>query len=160
LKVSSLNELKKVLQSLPEEELVILCTALAKYKKDNKEYLDYLLYSARSKPDFVQKVKSEMDTSFSFIDTRANLYYIKKSLRKILRQVNKYCKYLNDKASALELHIHFCRKLRDSGIPFRKNQLIVNLYDQQIKKINFLLSALHEDLQADYASEMDEIMMQ
>jgi hypothetical protein len=159
LKVSSLSELKRELQSLSEEELVILCTALAKYKKDNKEYLDYLLYSARDKPHFVNEVKREMDEYFSLIDTGANLYYIKKNLRKLLRLVNKYCKYLNDKASALELHISFCKKLKESGIPFHKNQMIVNLYEQEIKKINVLLSALHEDLQADYAQEINEISM-
>jgi membrane-anchored protein YejM (alkaline phosphatase superfamily) len=157
LKISSLSELKKELQQLPAEELVDLCTALAKYKKDNKEYLDYLLYSARSKPDFIKEVKVEIDFHYSAIDKQANLYFIKKNLRKILRLLNKYCKYLGDKTSMVELHIYFCRKLKDSGIPFRKSQMIVNLYEQELKKIDTLVRSLHEDLRADYGLEIEEI---
>lgn len=157
MKVSSLSELKKELQQLPAEELVDLCSALAKYKKDNKEYLDYLLYSARSKPVFITDVKAEIDFHYSAIDRQANLYFIKKNLRKILRLLNKYCKYLGDKTSALELHIYYCRKLKDSGIPFHKSQLIVNLYEQELKKINTLVASIHEDLRADYTLEIEEI---
>jgi len=157
LKISSLSELKKELQQLPAEDLVDLCVALAKYKKDNKEYLDYLLYSAHSKPDFIKEVKSEIGLYFSDIDRQANLYFIKKNLRKILRVLNKYCKYLGDKPSALELHLYYCKMLKDSGIPFRKSQMIVNLYEQELKKINTLLSGIHEDLRADYTGEIEAL---
>jgi len=157
LKISSLSELKKELATLPTDELVKHCLALAKYKKDNKEYLDYLLYSSFSKPEFIQQVKSEIHQGFENIDKQANLYFIKKNLRKILRQVNKYCKYLGDKVSSLELHIYFCSQLKNSGIPFQKSQMIVNLYLQELKKINFLHSQIHEDLQADFSREIEEI---
>lgn len=159
MKISSLSELKKELQLLPEKNLVQLCTALAKYKKDNKEYLDYLLFAAHNKVDFVGEVKSEMENSFLLLDKDANLYYIKKSLRKILRAVNKYCKYLGDKALATELHIYFCNRLKQSGIPFQKSQLIVNMYQQELKKINILISALHEDLKADYTNDLEKLYL-
>lgn len=158
MKTSSVSELKKELQQLPVEDLVGLCTALAKYKKDNKEYLDYLLYSAHSKPSFVREVKAEMEVHFSSINKEANLYYIKKTLRKILRLLNKYCKYLSDKASALELHMYYCNLLKHSGIPFRKSQLILNLYEQELKKIRSLLDGIHEDLKADYTEEIEKLM--
>lgn len=157
MKISSLSELKKELQLLPEKDLVQLCTALAKYKKDNKEYLDYLLFAAHNKLDFVVEVKAEIDSLYNGIDKAANLYYTKKSLRKILRLVNKYCKYVSDKAIATDLHIYFCNKLKQSGVPFRKSQLIVNLYEQELKKINALIMSLHEDLQADYLVDLEQL---
>ena len=122
MKVSSISELKKELQLLSAKELSELCVYIAKYKKDNKEYLDYLLFSAHDKEAFIKEVKEEIDLYFSSIDDRANLYYIKKSLRKILRLVNKYCKYVGDKALNAELHIYFCKKLKNSSIPFSKSQ--------------------------------------
>ena len=157
MKISSLSELKKELQLLPEKDLVQLCTALAKYKKDNKEYLDYLLFAAHNKSGFVVEIKTEIDSLYESIDKTANLYYTKKSLRKILRLVNKYCKYIGDKALAADLHIYFCNKLKQSGVPFKKSQLIVNLYEQELKKINVLVASLHEDLRADYLSDIEQL---
>lgn len=158
MKSASINELKKELNELPQKHLVELCLSLAKYKKDNKEYLDYLFFEAHDKPNFALSIKKEIDEHFEELKTQSNLYYTKKSLRKILRLLTKYCKYLNDKAIAAELHIYFCSKLKNSGIPYHKSQLIVNMYEQQLKKIKTLISALHEDLQQDYLNDLDEII--
>ncbi len=159
MKVTGLSELKKELNQLPTEELVSLCTALAKYKKDNKEYLDYLLYYAKSKPLFIEEVKTEIDHQFSEIDSASNLYYVKKSLRKILRLLNKFCKFLGDKPLVLEVHIYYCKKLLDSGIPFKKSQMILNLYNRELKKIHQLVASLHEDLRADYARDIEDLKL-
>ncbi len=158
MKTATVSELKKELNDLPARKLVELCLTLAKYKKDNKELLDYLLFEAHNKPNFIQEVKKEIDEHFDELKFQSNLYYVKKSLRKLLRIINKYCKYVADKALAAELHIHFCSKLKDSRIPYKKSQLLVNLYEQELKKINTLISALHEDLQQDYLNDLERIM--
>ena len=158
MKVSSISELKKELHELPQKQLVELCLSLAKYKKDNKEFLDYLLFQAHDKTSFISAVKLEIDEHFEELKTQANLYYVKKSLRKLLRILTKYCKYISDKAAAAELHIYFCSKLKQSGIPYHKSQLLVNMFEQQLKKINTLISSLHEDLQQDYLNDLEKII--
>ena len=158
VKVSSISEVKKELLDLEPRQLVDLCLNLAKYKKDNKEYLGYLLFESHDKNSFVSEIKSEIDNQFSEIDIRNNLYYIKKSLRKILRQIVKYCRYLDDKALMAELHIYFCNKLKNSGIPIKKSQLIVNMYEQELKKINAFIKTLHTDLQGDYEREVQALI--
>ncbi len=157
MKTISLSELKKELQLLPQKELVELCIALAKYKKDNKEYLGYLLFESHDKTVFVNEIKAEVDAHFLALKGQSNLYLTKKSLRKILRIINKYCKYVADKAIAADLHIYFCDKLKNSGIQFRKSQLLINMYHQQLKKINVLISTLHEDLRNDYGRDLERI---
>jgi hypothetical protein len=67
MKASSISELKKELNELPAKQLVELCLHLAKYKKDNKEFLDYLLFQAHDKPSFVSAVKTEIDEHFDRI---------------------------------------------------------------------------------------------
>ncbi len=67
------------LQELEPRQLVDLCLSLAKYKKDNKEYLGYLLFESHDKNAFVNEIKSEIDFNFSEIDVTNNLYYIKKT---------------------------------------------------------------------------------
>lgn len=158
MKAASLSELKKELNELPQKQLVELCVTIAKYKKDNKEFLDYLLFQAHDKPTFVLEVKKEIDEHFDELKSQSNLYYVKKSLRKLLRIINKYCKYIADKALAAELHIYFCEKLKQSRIPYKKSQLLVNMYEQELKKINTLISSLHEDLQQDYLNELEKII--
>jgi len=158
MKAASLSEIKKELIELPPKQLAELCLALAKYKKDNKEFLDYLLFESHDNAAFVKEIKSEIDAYFSELRGQPNLYYVKKSLRKLLRIITKYCKYIGDKAISAELHIYFCLKLKESSIPFRKSQLLVNMYEQQLKKINTLIATLHEDIQGDFASDCEKIM--
>lgn len=158
MKSATISEIKKELNELPQKQLVELCLSLSKYKKDNKEFLDYLLFEAHDKSNFALSVKKEIDELFIELKTQNNLYYTKKSLRKILRLITKYCKYIGDKAIAAELHIYFCSKLKNSGIPYHKSQLIVNMYEQQIKKITSLINSLHEDLQQDYMNDLEKIM--
>ena len=156
--VSSLQEVKQELQELSPKELLELCISLAKYKKDNKEYLGYLLFQAHDREGFIVKVKAEIDEHFVEMQIQKNLYYIKKSLRKLLRIINKYCKYLGDKASTAELHLYFCLKIRQGNIPIHKSARLTNLFKAQEKKIRSLISTLHEDLQADFLKELEAVL--
>jgi len=154
---ASLGEIKKELQQLDKDRLLELCLALAKYKKDNKEYLGYLLFEAHDKQGFTENVKGIIDENMTELQKQPNLYYVKKGLRRVLRIINKYCKYVADKAQEADIHIYFCTKLKESGIPFHKEKRIVNLYQAELKKINNLVNSLHEDLQEDYRASIERI---
>ncbi len=157
MKVSSVSELKKELNQLPQKQLIELCLNLIKYKKENKEFLDYLLFQAHDKQSFIAAVKVIIDDYFEELKQQPNLYYVKKNLRKLLRIITKYCKYIGDKAANAELHIYFCVKIKASKIPITKSQLLVNMYEQQLKKISSFIAALHPDLQQDYLIELETI---
>jgi hypothetical protein len=159
LRSPSLNDVRKELQELPPKRLAELCVTLARYKKDNKEYLSYLLFDSHDKSRFVAEVKQQVNELFAELKGQSNLYYLKKSLRKILRIINRYCKYIADKGLAAELHIYFCQQIREEGIPFKKSQLLLNMYEQELKKINTLISSLHEDLQSDYRYDLEKISL-
>lgn len=156
MQAASINEIKKELSSLESKQLMELCMNLAKYKKDNKELLGYLLFESHDKEAFVEKVKSEIDTQFEEL-SHTNLYLTKKSLRKIVKGVNKYIKYIGNKQAEVELLVYFCKQIKNAGIPIHKYPILVNLYNQQLKKINNAIATLHEDLQFDYAKELEEI---
>ena len=64
---------------------------------------------------------------------------------------------MGSKLAEVELLIYFCTKLNDSGIPFEKNQVILNMYNTQIKKVQVLLKSLHEDLQYDFLKELKRL---
>lgn len=149
MKPASLSEIKRELGTVGEDKLIELSLRLAKYKTENKELLTYLLYEAADEPAFVTGVKREITEAFQAIPN-TNLYYFKKSVRKILRMVSKHAKYSGIPKTELELRLHFCSALRQSGVAFEKSPVILNLFRQQVNKIDGLIAALPEDLQLDF----------
>jgi hypothetical protein len=153
---SALNEVKKELLNLDQPQLVDLCVRLAKYKKENKELLGYLLFESHDEDEFIQKVKLEVDEQFNEIN-KNNLYWVKKSLRKILKNVSKYIRYSGIKQTEIELIIYYCFKIKESKIPIHSSAVLTNLYYQQIKKVRKILETLHEDLRYDYELELEKL---
>jgi hypothetical protein len=138
---------------MPAPEITELCLRLAKFKKENKELLTYLIFEAHDEQGFIQSIKKEVDEQFAEIN-KSNLYFVKKTLRKILRNINKHIRYTGSSQVAIELLIYFCKSIQESGIPIQKNPVIANLYKGQVQKINKTLLSLHEDLQYDYTREI------
>jgi hypothetical protein len=138
---------------MPAAEITDLCLRLAKFKKENKELLTYLIFEAHDEQRFIQSVKKEVDEQFAEIN-KSNLYFVKKTLRKILRNINKHIRYTGSSQVTIELLIYFCKSIQESGIPIPKNPIIANLYKGQVQKINKTLLSLHEDLQYDYTREI------
>ena len=154
--IASVNEIKKELNTLETEVLVGLCMRLVKYKKENKELLNYLLFEAHNEQAYIASVKEMIDELFNDVPA-PNLYLTKKVLRKILRFVNKQIKYSSIVQTELELRIYFCTKTIEAKIPLTQGTVIFNLYQQQLKKINTCLTKLPEDLFADYQREVERI---
>lgn len=154
MKASSISEIKKELQTLDPKNLRELCMRLAKYKKENKELLTYLLYEADNEQSYIAAIKEDVDELFNELPSRSNLYYVKKGLRKILRLLNRQIKYSGIKQTELELRIYFCSKIIDAKIPLREGTVLYNLYQQQLKKIYAIVVKLPEDLQLDYQHEI------
>ncbi len=156
MQTSTLAQLKKEVQTLPYPQLVELCVRLAKYKKENKELLHYLLFEAGDEQQFVKQVKQEIVEQFKEVNT-SHVYYAKKTIRKILRNVNKQAKYSGLPQTNIELLIYFLQHLRKLDMLLYQSNQLMNLYDAQLKKINKELSKLHEDLQYDYLKEMETL---
>jgi hypothetical protein len=152
---SSINEIKKELNTLDSDTLLALCMRLAKYKKENKELITYLLFEAQYEQLYVENIKEEITELFKTLP--GNTYHIKKSLRKILRIANKQIKYSGIKETELEVRIFFCSKMKDAHIPRQHGSVLFNLYQQQLKKINIILGKLPEDIQGDYRREIEYI---
>lgn len=153
MKTASLKEIKTELARVHPARLVEICLKMVKYKKENKELLTYLLFDSFDEKAYIQAVKSTMDELFSEIN-RSNTYLAKKSVRKILALVNKQIKYSGSKQTEVELLIHFCKRLRKSGISLPVNSTLGNLYWRQVQKIKKSVAILHDDLQFDYGGEI------
>ncbi|MHC1703563.1 MAG: hypothetical protein AB9846_06615 [Tenuifilaceae bacterium] len=156
MKTASLNELKNELLHLKPDDVIALCMRLAKFKKENKELLTYLLFEAIDEKNYVDGIKKEIDEQFEGMN-KSNSYYAKKTLRKILRFTNRFIKYSGSKQTEVNLLIYFCIKMKKSGLPIRNNTVISNLFQRQIQRIKKALSTLHEDLQFDYQDDLESL---
>ena len=156
MKAASIHELKQELNSVAPATVAALCLRLARYKKENKELLTYLLFEAHDEQAYIQSVHAEIQIQFSEINT-SHLYFAKKSLRKILRFAGKHIKYTGSKQAEVAILIFFCTQLKTSGMPIQKSTALTSLYNQQIKKIKLALASLHEDLQHDFKKEMETL---
>ncbi len=154
MKTATINELKLELAAVPTAQVVDLCLKLARFKKENKELLTYLLFEASDEQAYINSIKSETKILFDEINT-SSLYFVKKSLRKILRLLNKFIRYSGKAETEVNLLLFFCHTLNQSGIPFETSQIIVNMRQNQIKKITKAIASMHEDLQYEYKKELD-----
>lgn len=156
MKAVSVIEIKKDLKERSHQELLELCLRLSRFKKENKELLTYLLFESHNEDGYIQTVKEEVDLQFDAIN-RDSYFYIKKSVRKILRLIKKYNRYSLNKETEVELLLYFCEKLQDFEPSIQRNRTLMNLYDRQIAFIKKKIASLHEDLQYDYSTQLEDL---
>lgn len=156
MKTVTVKELSQELTHLTPKELRDLCLRLARFKKENKELLTYLLFESADELSYVTSVKKVLDEEFDQIN-RTSYYFIRKSVRKILKDTRKYIRYSQKKQTEVELLLYFCSRLKHLSPPIKKNVSLMNLYNKQIDTIIKKVAVLHEDLQYDYNIELGEL---
>ncbi|MFT6796744.1 MAG: hypothetical protein ACJART_001888 [Maribacter sp.] len=150
MKAATVVQIKKELQQRNPEELLELCLRLSKFKKENKELLTYLLFESNYETGYVEGVKAEIDEAFAAINT-SSYFYIKKSIRKILRTIKKYIRYSGNKETEVDLLLYFCKNLKELKPPISRNTTLLNIYERQLLFIDKKIALLHADLQYDYS---------
>ncbi len=157
MKTATLKQIKTELSTYPNDKMEALILRLAKYKKDNKELLSYLLFEADNEAGFIDAVKNQIDEDFKKLNS-INLFLAKKTIRKALRTTEKYIKHSGLKETEASLRIYFCYRLNSYKELWTNSTTMENLYKRQITKINKAISYLHEDLQFDFRIEKEELL--
>ena len=154
MKAATVHEIKQELLNSPPAKVMELCLRLARFKKENKELLTFLLFEADDITAYIKNVKEEIDLLFEDINM-SNVYFVKKTLRKILRNCNKYIRYSGSDVVETETLLHFCMMVKELGGNINKNTVISNIYQAQIKKIKKSIAGMHEDLQYEYLRALE-----
>ncbi len=157
MKTAITTQLKKELAHHSQKDLIEFCLRLSKFKKENKEFLTYLLFEAGDDEAFILCVKKEVKLQFKNINTDS-YYFIKKRIRKILRFVKKYIRYSKINTTQIELLLYFCYELKKVSEPIAKNATLQSIFDKQIVLIKKAIAELHEDLQFDYNYELESLL--
>lgn len=157
MKAVTIRELKQELSHLSNKEIQDLCLRLARFKKENKELLTYMLFESSNEEDYIVNVKQEMDLQFEAVNKKTN-YLIRKGLRRILTGTKKYIRYSQKKETEVELLIYYCTKIKSFKPSIKHNKRQQNIYDKQVEIIQKKISLLHEDLQYDYEIELTSLI--
>jgi len=156
MKAVTVKELGQELLNLTPKELRDLCLRLARFRKENKELLTYLLFESSNEASYIESVKREIDMQFEQVNKKS-FYFIKKDLRRTLLNTRKYIRYSRNKKTEADLLIYYCSKLKRFTPNIQRNTALRNLYIRQIDIIREKLGSLHEDLQYDYGLALKKI---
>jgi hypothetical protein len=157
MKAVSIKQLKDELSHRSSNDIKELCLHLARFKKENKELLTYLLFECQDEESFIQTLKQEVDIQFDAINTNS-FFYIRKSIRKILSSIKKHIRYSKKKETEAELLLYFCKKMKTFKPSINRSTRLLNIFDTQVRMIKKAIEKLHEDLQYDYQLELDELL--
>ena len=157
MKAAGVKAIKEELKNRDREELTELCLSLSKFKKENKELLTYLLFEADDENYYIKGIKEEIEIEFDEVN-RKSYYYIKKSIRKILRNTKKNIRYSKKKQTEVELLLFFCKKIKEVSPSIAKSIPLSRIFDREIMKVKKILLTLHPDLKYDYETEIDSIL--
>ncbi len=152
----NLQSVKKELQHLSSSQLTDLCLRLAKYKKENKELLSYLLFEAENESGYVLGIKEEVEDLYKTLPSHS--YYQAKLLRKILMLIAKHGKFMASKPAEIDLLMHYCEqylKRIERKITYKP---LRQLLSKQLEKMGKLIGNLHEDLQFDYRADYEKLV--
>ena len=156
MKAATVKAIKEELNMRSREELVELCLSLSKFKKENKELLTYLLYEVSDELSFINSIKEEIDLAFKEVN-RTSYYYLKKSIRKILRNTKKNIRYSKKKQTEVELILFYCNKLKNFTPPISKSIPLTRIFEREIQRVEKIVAKLDADLQYDYGNEIEII---
>lgn len=149
MKGASLADIKKELSHKSYNEIAELCLRLARFKKENKELLTYLIFESQNEEGYIESVKYYIDEQFELINP-ASYFYIRKSARKILTNTKKFIRYSQNKETEVALLLYFCKKLKAFSPSIKYSTQLQNMYNRQVLLIKKIVATLHEDLQYDF----------
>jgi hypothetical protein len=156
MNASTSQQIKDQLQHSTKDELIKLCLRLVRFKKENKELLDYLLFQSHDLESYIGLVKAEIEEGFTQVNT-SSVFLAKKTIRKILRNAKKYIRYTGSEIAEAEILIHYLIHFTSMPLPWKKTKVLLNIYEAQLKKIDGAIKAMHEDLQYDYKKQLEEL---
>ena len=109
-------------------------------------------------PSASTTLKEEVDALFETINTKS-YFYMKKTIRKILRTIKTNIRYSKKKTTDIELILYFCEKLKAVRPSVQYSTVLKNLYERELISVEKKIKLVHEDLQFEYLKELERLIV-
>ncbi|MBL7696844.1 MAG: hypothetical protein JNK79_01750 [Chitinophagaceae bacterium] len=154
MRTATIDDIKSELKHLSQKEILSLTLRLARFKKENKELLTYLLFESHDEQGYLQLLKTDISEQLAAVEP-SPLSKARKSYRKVLRGINRQIKYIGSKAASVELLLHYCAAMRDIQSPLHPT--LETIVQQQLVKIEKWIPLVEEDLQFEFKRQSEEL---
>ncbi len=158
MQAASVETIKAELKQMPPKQVLDLLLRLARFKKENKELLTYLLFESNDEESYIQQIKQEIKEELEKIDGLP-AYQYKKQFRKIQRKINKPIKYTGSKSSAVELYMYMLRMISEKKKTVFIHSFLEKSSQQYINKIEKAIPGINEDLVHDIKRQLQEFKL-
>ncbi|MFD1631957.1 hypothetical protein [Pseudopedobacter beijingensis] len=156
METPKLSIIKKELIHLEYNELSEIILKISKFKTENKEFLNYLLFYQDQPEVYIEELKTLITDSFN--DLNGADYQKLKKLRKVVRLLNKHLKFVAIKRYDVEMSIFFCNLFIENKLLKTRLKALQNIFLRQIIKAQKLTEKLDEDLKFDYNIEIELLL--
>lgn len=156
MRTNGIAEIKKTIKNIGQAELSEICLKLARFKKDNKEYIHFLLHESSDPLAYAEDVKESLHHSLTNLNRHPSLKV--KELRKHLRVLTRHIRYTSSVEVEITLVIWFTEMLVAHAGIRQSNKALYTLFTRQIEKIRKAFPKLHEDLQFDYMQPYNDLL--
>ncbi|WP_407431124.1 hypothetical protein [Arcticibacter sp.] len=156
MKTNGIAEIKKTIKNISQAELAEICLKLARFKKDNKEYLHFLLFESSDPLAYAEDVKESLQEPLTNLNRHPSLKV--KELRKHLRVLTRHIRYTSSTEVEITLLIWFSEMLVVHAGVRQSNKALYTLFIRQLEKIRKAFPKLHEDLQFDYKQPYNDLL--
>lgn len=156
MKTKGIAEIKKTIKHISHAELSEICLQLARFKKDNKEYVHFLLFESSDPLEYAEDVKNSLHDSIAGLSRHPSLKV--KELRRHLKVLTRHIRYTSSVEAEITLLIWFVdMSLTYAGVR-QSNKALYTLFIRQLEKIRKSFPKLHEDLQFDYMQPYNSVL--
>lgn len=157
MKPATIHQIKSELNNLTEKDKTELILRLARFKKDNKELLTYTLFEAQDELSYIELIKENISNAILEVNS-SHIYYIKKTSRKILRNLKKQIRYSGKKETEAILLLFYCETLMANfNAQINRSTQLKNLVEKQKEIAHKAILTLHEDLQYDLLKSYNDL---
>lgn len=155
MRPASIHEIRNQLQHLSPEELKDLIIRLARFKQENKGLITYRIFDSLDEDAFVVSVQQMIREVFIGINPAP--YLAKKTIRKAIRIGNQAIKYSGIPTTEISILCCLMDEMRTSAVDVSSSPVLINLARGLNKRAQRCFDTLHEDLQFEYRTQLQNL---
>lgn len=155
MRPASIQEIRNQLQHESQEALFDLIIRLARFKQENKALITYRIFDSIDEDAFVVSVQHMIRDTFSGINPAP--YLAKKTIRKAIRIGNQAIKYSGIPTTEISILLCLLDEMEQASVDIASSPVLINLAKGLFKRVHKCFETLHEDLQFEYRTKIQDM---
>ena len=153
---TGIHELRVKTNDLSVESLHRLLTRLMRFKRENKELVAFELFIRAEPENWFADIREECNVTLNEMNT-SHPYFMRKTMRKLIRTLKTYARYAGDPAIEAELLCILLEAFHQKHLHEHTAEKIRKIVTDTQVRLQKMISKLHDDLQYDFIRRLADI---